>query len=364
MADPIEDFLADPDHGHSLISKCFTQILSPNTAQTSIANFLVYLHNSGLDRDPLVITQAVNVLKGAALKWPIAESTRSMKAQGETLDALADAQKICVDIVGTGGDGHNTFNVSTAAAIVAAGVPRIRVIKHGNKASTSASGSADILTSYGCNLDLNPSDIPALSSSFLFLLAPIWNPALKNVAAIRKQLRHPTIFNILGPLLNPAPIEARIIGVHSPELGPVFIESFSKLNPHGRCMIVCGDERLDEISPAGSTTIWTYDETNGIQTGSIKPEEFGLARHSLESVKSGSPEENAALLTELLSGRRKVGDPVLDYIVINCAALLRVSGVVKDYQEGVELALDSIKSGAAERALATFRVESQRVLQR
>lgn len=355
---PLEEFLYSPDHNQSLVSDCFLQILMPSTSQSLIERFLVYMHESRLDREPAIITRAVDVLKGAALKWPLDQPASAIKTQGEVLNTLTDSQTIRVDIVGTGGDGHNTFNVSTAAAIVAAGVPHIRVIKHGNKASTSASGSADILRSYGCNLLLNPADIPALSSSFLFLLAPIWNPALANVAAIRKSLKHPTIFNILGPLLNPAPIQARIIGVHSPELGPVFIESFAKLNPQGRCMIVCGEERLDEISPAGPTNVWLYDKETGIQQTSITPEDFGVTPHPLDSVKSGSPEENATLLNELLKGKTELGDPVLDYILINCAALLKISGVAKDYKHGVTLALESIKSGAAERALVTFKEES------
>lgn len=353
----IETFLENPEQNVSLLQDCFTQILDPNSGDQSIAKFLTYLHETRLDRKPETITLAVNVLRRAALKWVVPNSA-TMDTQGGAPRNPSDSPPICVDIVGTGGDGHNTFNVSTAAGIVAAGVPGIRVIKHGNKASTSSSGSADILKSYGCNLLLNPTDIPTLSSSFLFLLAPIWNPALANVALIRKQLKHPTIFNILGPLLNPAPIDARIIGVHSPELGPVFVESFARLNPTGRCMIICGHERLDEVSPAGPTDTWTYDEEHGIRTGTISPEEFGFARHALDSVKSGSPAENATVLRDLLDGKMSVGEPLMDYVLLNCAALLQVSGVASDYREGVRLAVESIESGAAREALDTFKKES------
>lgn len=358
----LNQYLKNPEDNRELITDCFTQILDPNTEQDEMRQFLVYLHESRIDRDPDTITKAVHVLRQAALRWPLVKSA-VLNTQGEALGTLTDSQTVCVDVVGTGGDGHNTFNVSTAAGIVAAGVPRIRVIKHGNKASTSSSGSADILRSYGCNLLLNPSDIPALSSPFLFLLAPIWNPALVNVAAIRKSVKHPTIFNILGPLLNPAPIEARIIGVHSPELGPVFIESFAQLNPQGRCMIVCGHERLDEISPAGATRIWTYDVEHGIRESNIEPRDFGMpSTHSLESVKSGTPEENALVLADLLAGKLQVGHPIMDYVLINCAALLTVSGVVDNYKQGVQQALESIRSGAAQRALDTFRDESQEAI--
>ena len=354
--DSIETFLRDPEGSEASIARCFLQLLDPTTSQLEIAKFLVYLHESGRDRDPAVIAQAVTVLKEVALEWPLSE-TGDLSTQGEVLEQLTDRKTVCVDIVGTGGDGHNTYNVSTTAAIVAAGVPGVRVIKHGNKASTSSSGSADILRSYGCNLLLSPNDIPALKSSFLFLLAPIWNPALANVAAIRKSLPHPTIFNILGPLLNPAPIDARIIGVHSPELGQVFIDAFAQLNPRGRCMIVCGDERLDEISPAGTTNIWTYDDITGIQRGQIDPSMFGMARHSLDSVRGGTPEENASVLNDILGNKREIGDAVLDYVLINCAALLYVSGIAKGYSEGIQLSLESIRSGRAKDALDRFRDE-------
>ncbi|CCX35404.1 Anthranilate phosphoribosyltransferase [Taphrina deformans PYCC 5710] len=356
--DAIERYLKDPEKSYGLMSDCFVQILDPSASQDSISKFLVHLHESRLDRKPDVITKAVEILRKVALKWPIPEKGASQTHE-DTLQTLTNSETVCVDIVGTGGDGHNTFNVSTTAAIVAAGVAKVRVIKHGNKASTSSSGSADILRSYGCNLLLNPTDIPAISSPFLFLLAPIWNPALANVALIRRQLKHPTIFNILGPLLNPAPIEARIIGVHSPELGPVFIESFSRLSPQGRCMIVCGEERLDEISPAGPTNIWTYDQISGIQSSIIKPEDFGLRPHTLDSVKSGSPADNAKILGELLDGQMEIGHPILDYVLINCAALLKVSGIVEDYKKGVALALESVRSGAALNALNSFRDESK-----
>lgn len=356
MGGAIENFLSDPS-GSEQVTECFTQLLDSSTDQSSIARFLTYLHETGLDRKPEVIKQAVEVLRGAALKWELGPTTR-LETQGEALATLADRHDVCVDIVGTGGDGHNTFNVSTTAAIVAAGVPGIRVIKHGNKASTSSSGSADILKSYGCNLTLQPTDIPSLTSPFLFLLAPIWNPALGNVAAVRKSLPHPTIFNILGPLLNPAPIDSRVIGVHSPALGPIYIDAFSLLNPTGKCMVVCGDERLDEISPAGRSSIWTYDAIHGTASGSLHPSDFGLRCHTLASVRGGTPNENVRILVDLIDGKLSVGDAILDYVLINCTALLTMSGVARDYKHGVEMSLDSISSGRAKMALEKFRSES------
>ncbi|ORY84797.1 glycosyl transferase family, a/b domain-domain-containing protein [Protomyces lactucae-debilis] len=343
----MEDFLAGPKPEAGLISSCFTQILDPSASPDLIAHFLTKLHETKLDRHPDVIAAAVLVLRDAALKWHI-DSTHTRK----------DAHPVCVDIVGTGGDGHNTYNVSTTAAVVAAGVPGIRVIKHGNKASTSTSGSADVLKSYGCELLLQPQHIPSLTSPFTFLLASIWHPALARVAPVRKTLTHPTIFNILGPLLNPAPIDARIIGVHSPELGRVFAESFAKLNPHGRCMIVCGRERLDELSPAGETDCWIYTPESGIVQDIQTPEQFGLSRHPLSSVAGGSPADNATTLAEILDGKREAGDAILDYVLLNCAALLVIAGVTKDKRAAVGLARESIASGRAKQALDTFRDES------
>lgn len=392
----MEDFLRDPRPHIGIVTRSFEEIITGEAPADRIAAFLTALHTTGLDRHPQVLSAAATVLRGAANSWPVPLSTTRAQAEGSIA-------KVRVDIVGTGGDGHNTYNVSTTAAIVCAGHGRIQVVKHGNRASTSASGSADILKSYGCNLNLLPAQLVAplparavqraggninggvaadqsdgdgpgatlLSScAFVFLLAPMWHPAMGVVAPVRKALPHPTIFNLLGPLLNPAPIDARIIGVHSRGLGATFIEAFALLQPEGRCMVVCGrttadtsvdgvqsgdGKGLDEISPQFATDTWSYAPAAGISHALIRPADFGIATHALDDVRSGTPAENAATLAQILSGTRARGDAVCDYVLINAAALFVVAGVATDYRQGVALAEEAIATGRAREALDTFR---------
>ncbi|BFZ53419.1 anthranilate phosphoribosyltransferase [Savitreella phatthalungensis] len=372
----MDEFLREPRASVSLITRCFEEIVSGDQLpdyETTVRAFLTRLHETSLDRDPEVLSAAASVLRCAANRWPISTNPKP-----------TDPGTTVVDIVGTGGDGHNTYNVSTTAAIVCAGHPAIKVIKHGNKASTSASGSADILRSYGCELMLTPSalvaDVGGSGESlvdrcpFVFLLAPMWHPAMLRVAPIRKSLTHPTIFNLLGPLLNPAPIHARIIGVHSANLGHTFCNAFALLQPEGRCMIVCGrtgdaaggdgvGRGLDEISPAGVTDTWTYTPEDGVVKGDLHPErDFGISLHRLEDVRSGTPEENARTLGEILGGGgggRIRGDPVYDYVLLNAAALVVLARAETDYKAAVAAAETAITSGRAKAALDLFRDTSR-----
>lgn len=211
--------------------------------EAQIGAFLTALRLSGQDVDAAVVAACATVMRHHSL--PLAPP------------ALSDAEAgpIC-DIVGTGGDGQNTFNVSTTAGIVAAGAG-CRVYKHGNKAATSSSGSADILISLECPVMSIPSsafETITKSSNFLFLYAPNYHPAMKILAPIRKSLPFPTVFNILGPLINPARPSAMIVGVHSPGLGRIFIQAMKVLGVK-RAWVVCGREGLDEISPDGETDV-------------------------------------------------------------------------------------------------------------
>ena len=325
------------------------------------------------------------------------------------------------DIVGTGGDGHNTFNVSTTAAIVAAGAglrvykvrPRppscslplslegrrkltrsMTLAQHGNKAATSSSGSADILLSLGCPVTtLPPSSLSTVASRspFLFLFAPSYHPAMVRVAPIRKQLAFPTVFNALGPLINPARPGAMIVGVHSEYLGGVFAEAL-RLTGVRRAWVVCGAEGLDEISPAGEThvrrllppslppllslaraaprltlptpqQVWDLDNDT-ITRRTVHPRDFGLHPTPLSTVAGGTPLDNSLTLTALLDGRLARDSPVETFVVLNAAALLVVSGKARDEREGVEMARRSIAEGGARRALESFREAGQEAVRR
>lgn len=304
-----------------------------------------------------------------------------------------------LDLVGTGGDGKDTFNVSTTASMVAAGVRGVRVCKHGAKASSSTSGSADLLMSLGIPLLALPaSQLPNVlrKSKFSFLFAQLFHPALAPLGPIRRSLGFPTIFNVLGPLINPAKPERCILGVHSYYLGRIFAEALQKRGTE-RAWIVCGQEGLDEISPAGKTDVWELKDGK-IEEFTIEPEDFGLKKHPLEHVGSHSADENAAIVLKMFStpdsstlsteplAMNLPLDPrdfanfapetlvhvrslptipkgvrlqaIKDYTLLQTAALLYVGSYASTLEDAAKLARESIESGAALRAMETFRDES------
>ncbi|GAA5881195.1 hypothetical protein JCM16303_004838 [Sporobolomyces ruberrimus] len=324
----------------------------PSAALPSqIGAFLSALRMTGKDGEPEIVACCAQVMRDHALDIEVEQT-------GEGLGPVCD-------IVGTGGDGHNTFNVSTTAGIVAAGAGA-RVFKHGNKAATSSSGSADILLSLGCPVTtLPPTSIPSLSrsSSFLFLFAPLYHPAMVHLAPIRKQLPFPTIFNALGPLINPVKPKRLIVGVHSEYLGKVFAEAL-RLGGVEKAWVVCGKEGLDEISIAGETHVWEVQGDSEIRYFTVSPSQFGLSSHPLSSVTGGTPHENSELLLSLLRGELPTTNPVENFVVLNAAALLLVSGVVGDEKEGVEMARKCLRDGGALRALEKFRDDSQEAVRK
>ncbi|ETW82264.1 hypothetical protein HETIRDRAFT_239495, partial [Heterobasidion irregulare TC 32-1] len=320
----------------------------------------------------------------------LAAAAASLRARARAVRIDAPDGAVLVDIVGTGGDGHNTFNVSTTAAIVAAGTGAVNVVKHGSRASTSSSGSADLLQSLGCIFTPpptppSPTTTPApphvlRTLPFRFLLAPHYHPALALLAPARRALSFRTLFNLLGPLLNPASPPYTLIGVADPALGAPFAAALAAAGAR-RALIVCGAEGLDEISCAGPTRTWemTRDSATGdavVVERTLEPgATFGLPTHALASVAGGAPADNADTLRALLALRRgAAGDggdgegevvvparlaPVLDFVLMNAAALLVVAGAAPDYKAGVRMAREAIVSGGAERALAAFVEETR-----
>ena len=310
---------------------------------TQVAAFLTALKVSGRDRDPAVLAACAAVARSRA---------RLVDLHGPK-GAVADGELVC-DIVGTGGDGKDTFNVSTTAAIIAAGAGA-RVAKHGNRASSSASGAADLLVSLDVPVTtLSPAAMPAIAhlSRFLFLFAPLYHPSMALVGPVRKELGFPTVFNVLGPLINPARPDAMVVGVHSTWLGPIFIEALRQLGVR-RAWVVCGDEGLDEISIEGPTHVWTLV---GGQVGqrTVTPAAFGLPAHPLASVRGGTPAQNAQTLRDLLAGRLAIDSPIGAFVVLNTAALLVAAGVASDERDGVRRARESIASGKAREQLDAF----------
>lgn len=296
-----------------------------------------------------------------------------------------------LDLVGTGGDGHDTYNVSTTAAIVAAGVPGVRVCKHGARASSSSSGSADLLAALGVPLaNLTPSTMPRLlpNSTFTFLFAQLFHPSMAPLAPIRRSLGFPTIFNVLGPLVNPARPKRSVMGVHSWGLGQTFAEALRESKCE-RGWIVCGREGLDEISPEGETDVWELRDGE-IRHFVISPASFGLSAHPLAHVKSGTAAENACVARYLfepkthsepipkgsllepltffssLDGQEytiPAGthlDALLDYVLLQTAALLYVAGKGATLSQAVNLARSSLTLGGAMKSLKTLSIEAKR----
>ena len=252
-----------------------------------------------------------------------------------------------VDTCGTGGDGHDTINVSTAAAIVVsgAGVP---VAKHGNYSVSSSSGSADVLDAVGVEIDADPAAVQrAIERDGIgFMLAPVFHPAMKAVIGPRRELGMRTVFNILGPLTNPAGADAQVIGVYDPALVPVMADALAKMEVQ-RALVVHG-AGLDEIALHGESIV---AEVSGSTTTeyTISPSEMGLDAAPVEAIEGGSPTENAEALRDIVAGRAS-GAP-RDIVLANAGAAIYVAGETESIAEGVELARESLASGAAARQL-------------
>jgi anthranilate phosphoribosyltransferase len=313
--------------------------------------------------------EAMNtIMSGEATPAQIGGFLVALRLKGETADEIAGCAEAMrahvlavrpkredlVDTAGTGGDGGRTFNISTAAALVAAAAGA-GVAKHGNRAVSSNSGSADVLEALGFNLEL-PADRIAESIDTLgfgFLFAPTHHPAMKHAAPVRKELAARTVFNVLGPLTNPAGARAQVVGVYSPDLVRTLAEVLASLGAR-RAFVVHGAGGIDELSPAGPNLVCEVVD-GGVREREIDPLELGIERCAPEALRGGSPEENATAIREVFAGgnggRR-------DAILLNAAGAIAAGGHAEDLREGLELARTTVASGAAaERleALIAFR---------
>ncbi len=295
------------------------------------------------------------MLDGEMSDEEIAATLIEMADRGETAEEIAGAVRAmrarmirvagpdnAIDVCGTGGDGQHSLNVSTAVALVVAacGVP---VAKHGNRAASSLAGGADTLEALGLNLD-RASEMAEQTLGDLgicFLFAQKHHPALARIAPIRKALGRRTIFNLLGPLANPAGIKRQLVGVPQPELVPLYLEAMTLLGAE-RAMIVSGEEGMDELSIAGPSRIATVGFT--LPKSTITPELAGLPRHRLEELRGGNAEFNAAALRRLLEGEEGA---YRDAVLLNAAGALIVAGEVNNWQMGVEEAAEALDKGLA-----------------
>ena len=256
-----------------------------------------------------------------------------------------------VDTCGTGGDGLGSFNISTAAAIVAAACGA-RVAKHGNRAVSSRSGSADVLEALGVRIDI-PLERVATSIHEIgigFLFAPAAHAATRHAMPARKQIVRRTVFNLLGPLTNPAGADAQVVGVFSAEVMDLMAATLAELRVT-RAFVVHGAGGLDEISLSGETLVAEVREGE-IKRYTVTPEDFGVAHASVEAIRGGSPADNAAILQSLLAGEM---GPRRDIVVINTAAALVSAGVAGDFMAGVKMAGKALSSGAAQEKLSEIK---------
>ncbi|MBI2659694.1 anthranilate phosphoribosyltransferase [Candidatus Woesearchaeota archaeon] len=296
------------------------------------------------------------IMEGKATDSQIAAFLVALRSKGETVEEITACAKIMrqkahsispkvsllVDTCGTGGDSSNTFNVSTAAAFVVSGAG-IPVAKHGNKSISSKCGSADVLKELGIFIELQPKQVEKCieDAGIGFMFAPVFHPAMKYAANARKELGVRTVFNILGPLTNPANAKSQLIGVFSENLLMDIVQAAKKLGS-SRVIAVNGSG-LDEISICAKTKVCELKSGN-IESYYLNPEEFGFKLGSLNEIMGGFPKENAKIVLGVLNGDN---GPRRDIVLLNAAAAILASGTAADYKDALELAAQSIDSGKA-----------------
>jgi anthranilate phosphoribosyltransferase len=300
------------------------------------------------------------MMSGVASPVQMAAFLMALRVRGETIPEITGASRLmrarmlpveappdAVDIVGTGGDGHNTFNVSTCAAIVAAGAG-VPIAKHGNRAVSSLSGASDVLAALGVKIDLQPVAITRsiAKSGVGFMWAPIHHPAMKAWAPARAELGVRTILNLLGPLANPAGVKRQVVGVFNAAWTEPIAEALSNLGSE-HAWVVHGSDGLDEITTTGPTRV-TELKDGKVHTFEVRPSDAGLPPATLEDLKGGDATVNAAAIRELLGGEQGA---FRDIVVLNAGAALLVGGKAATLREGAERAARAIDDGSAGRAL-------------
>ncbi|MBO7674821.1 MAG: anthranilate phosphoribosyltransferase [Atopobiaceae bacterium] len=296
-------------------------------------------------------------------------STKSAKA--ETIDEISGCAEAMrelatpvehpgmdvLEIVGTGGDRANTFNISTTTALICASAG-VKVAKHGNRAASSKCGTADCLEALGVNIEQDPATCVRLLEQvgMCFLFAQKYHPAMRYVGPIRRELGFRTVFNILGPLTNPAKPTYYLLGVYDEYLAEPVAKVLSSLGVR-RAFVVYGQDKMDEVSLSAPTTMCELKD-GYYRTFVLKPEDVGLTRCEKSDLLGGTPEQNAQTVRDILEGRER--GPKRDASLLNAGCALYVAGLVEDIEEGVHMAADLVDSGAAARTLAALIEESNR----
>ena len=314
-------------------TRAFDEIMAGRVSEEHLAQFLTVL----AQRKPTIAE-----ITGAA---------RSMRAQMKTITASAYA----IDLCGTGGDAHGTLNISTACAFVVAGAG-VPVAKHGNRNMSSKSGAADVLEALGAKIDLDPEQASAClrNTGICFLFAQTYHPAMRHAADVRKKLGFRTIFNLLGPLSNPARVKRQLVGVYAKEWVEPLALVLRDLGTD-KAWVVHGGDGMDELTTTDISHVAVL-EAGKVSLREISPRELGLHRATLSSLKGGLADANAAAMKRLFEGEHGA---YRDIVVLNSAAALVVAGHAPDLKTGAAMAMTALDKGAAKRTLEKFVAASQ-----
>lgn len=334
-----------------------------NALQTAIQKLAFHDQLSGQDTE----TAFDVIMQGKATDIQIAALLSAMRAAGESAEMVAGVVRalrramvtlpaqnpeLLVDTCGTGGGVFSTFNISTAAAIVAAGAG-VRIAKHGNRSFTTRCGSADVLQALGVEIDV-PLEVMARAldaAGIVFMFAPLMHPAMRYVGAVRRELAIPTVMNIVGPLANPARAGCQVVGVADPERAAVLAAALVALGTR-HAMIVHGEPGMDEISPLGRTHVVEV-KGSAVTEWFIDPSDYGMGKGSPAELRGSEPDENARIIQEILDR----GGPVAarEAVILNAAGAIYVGGAAPTFREAVEAAAKAVENGSAARALDSLR---------
>ncbi|MCH8011294.1 MAG: anthranilate phosphoribosyltransferase [Candidatus Marinimicrobia bacterium] len=314
-----------------------------------------------LDKESLTRDESYNVMgqimSGGFDDVQVGAFLVALRAKGETVDEVvgfADAMRKkmtpiqigdgAIDMCGTGGDMKITFNISTAASFLVAGAG-VKVAKHGNRAASSRSGSADVLTALGVDISMSPEKVALCVEEIGigFLFAPALHPAIKYAVPARKSLAIRTVFNILGPLCNPAKVKRQVLGVFAPELTSKMANILKALGSE-EVMVIYGNDGLDELTITTTSSVSHLTNDGNISEMTINPQDYGFPLGSIEDLRGGSPDENAQIIEKILKGEK---GPRRDVVVLNAAAGIMVGGKSTTMEEGIQLAKEAIDSGKA-----------------
>ncbi|MFJ9346336.1 anthranilate phosphoribosyltransferase [Streptomyces sp. NPDC101237] len=335
-----------------------------------VLNALLYGQDQSADATAWAMDQ---IMRGQATDAQIAGFVVALRAKGETVDEInglvrtmyahanvIDVPGRTVDIVGTGGDGAKTVNISTMSALVVAGTGA-KVVKHGNRAASSASGASDVLEKLGVNLDLTPRRVAEVAeeAGITFCFAVKFHPALRHAGAARGQLGIRTVFNILGPLTNPAQVRAQAVGVADPRMAPVVAGVFAERG--NSSLVFRGDDGLDELTTTATSRVWIVRDGT-VTEESFDPRDVGIGLVPVEALRGGDPSYNAEVARRLLDGET---GPVRDAVLLNSAAALvaldpGTGTLAGQIRAGMDRAAESVDSGAAKRVLERWAAATHR----